>query len=325
MRVAWYRWCIILSLAASWPCGAHADQHTAKHSPLIGKIWDVAAESFVAPGTLYKRLRQADFVLLGETHSNPQHHRLQALVIDRLVAQGRRPAVVFEMFEREHQSAIERARELNPADASRIARDTRMAERGWPSELYKPLIENVLAHDLPLIGADVSQASMDELVAHGLQAFGADQVEALGLDAPLPARDLAAMRAEIVAAHCGHAPAQLIDGMVAAQRARDASLADRLMANAGRDGAVLIAGSGHVRNDVAAPFYLRRRAPEMTLMTIAFTEIHDQAGRAAARDLRNDGASAVHDYLWFTGGREMQDPCERFKQHSRTLEQPPMA
>ena len=45
-----------------------------------------------------------DFVLLGEKHDNPDHHRLQAWMIDALVARGRRPAIAMEMLDAEQAS-----------------------------------------------------------------------------------------------------------------------------------------------------------------------------------------------------------------------------
>jgi uncharacterized iron-regulated protein len=322
MRVVYYRLGIILSLALSWPCAAYAAPHAAQPSVSVGRIWDAAARRFISSDALYRRLREADFVLLGETHSNPQHHRLQARVIEQMVAQGRRPAVVFEMFERDQQATIERVRERYPDDAARIARETHMTTRGWPSRLYQPLISTVLAHDLPLIAADLPQAGTRAIVAEGLPALGAERIAAWGLAAPLPAPGLEMMRADIVDAHCGHAPENLIDGMVAAQRARDAALADGLIEHVHPDGAVLIAGRGHVRGDLAAPIYLHRRAPDKVVVSVAFTEAdaeppHDRPPTSSS--------SAIYDYLWFTRGRSVQDPCERFKKKLQSLSASPPA
>jgi uncharacterized iron-regulated protein len=323
MHVARGRLRIILSFALSLLCTVAARADTARgqqavveRPALVGEIWDVAAQRFVTKEAFYARLQRTDFVLLGEIHNNPRHHRLQKRVIERLVAQGRRPAIVFEMFERDAQPLIERVRKQYPDDARLLARETKMAERGWPARLYRPLIDTVLAHNLPLIGADLSEPTVNEIVMGGMGALSVDRRAMLGLDAPLSEPYLGKMRADIVAAHCGHAPSQIVGGMVDAQRARDASLAHGLIEHGNKDGALLIAGNGHVRGDFAAPMYLRRRVPDKGIVTVALTEISGKR-RPASYIPSTPSARRVYDYLWFTRSHDVGNPCERLEKITR--------
>ncbi|MHA1548233.1 MAG: ChaN family lipoprotein, partial [Alphaproteobacteria bacterium] len=64
---------------------------------LVGKIWSSHEKRFVTPRLLADALTEAEFVLLGETHDNADHHRLQAWLIDR-IAMHRKPTVVMEMI-----------------------------------------------------------------------------------------------------------------------------------------------------------------------------------------------------------------------------------
>ena len=325
-----YRWCMILMFGLSLPGAPHANagpikehgRHRPEHS-LVGQIWDARAARFISAQDFYPQIEQADFVLLGETHTNPYHHRLQRRVIDHMVADGRRPAVVFEMFERDNQPTIERMRSHYPHDANRIARETHMEDRGWPWRLYKPLVETVVTYGLPLFGADMSQSTVRKIVMKGLTAIDATRINALALNAPLAPRAAATMRKDIAAAHCGHAPELLIDGMVAAQRARDASLADGLIKHADRHGAVLIAGSGHVRDDFAAPAYLRRRAPHKTILSVGFMDVAGDKRDPASYAASTNETSPAYDYLWFTQSHQAPDPCKQFEENLRTLDRMP--
>src|SRR5512145_3183951 len=69
-----------------------------REHPLVGRIWDTRAGRFVIPTQLVGELARARYVLLGERHDNPDHHRVQATLVRALLAAGRRPAVAFEMF-----------------------------------------------------------------------------------------------------------------------------------------------------------------------------------------------------------------------------------
>src|ERR671930_1251825 len=76
--------------------------------PLVGQIWDVEAARLIDTTTLVQRLTAGRFVLLGEKHDNPDHHRLQAWILKQLSVAGRRPAVAFETFTPDQPPAIAR-------------------------------------------------------------------------------------------------------------------------------------------------------------------------------------------------------------------------
>src|SRR5262249_55513159 len=68
-------------------------------APQPGAVLDVATGHLVAPEAVMLALADADYVLLGEQHDNPAHHELEAEIVRRLIAAGRRPALVMEMLD----------------------------------------------------------------------------------------------------------------------------------------------------------------------------------------------------------------------------------
>src|SRR5213080_5003950 len=86
--------------------------------PLVGRIWDVKAGTFIPEDTLVARLVASRFVLLGERHDNPDHHVLQAKLLRAMVEAGRRPAVGFEMLATDDAPAIVRYLARSPKDAA---------------------------------------------------------------------------------------------------------------------------------------------------------------------------------------------------------------
>jgi hypothetical protein len=81
-----------------------------------------------------------------------------------------------------------------------------------------------------------------------------------------------------------------------------------------KDGAVLIAGAGHVRRDIAVPIYLRARAPGASVVSIAFTEVQAGTEDAGAYETSAEAGPSdpVFDYLWFSPRAERKDPCAGF-------------
>jgi uncharacterized iron-regulated protein len=109
--------------------------------------------------------------------------------------------------------------------------------------------------------------------------------------------------------HCGESPRNILAGMVAAQRARDAIMAQALQAHAP---AVLIAGNGHVRRDFGVPHYLAHYPQGDDVRVVGFIEV-DAATRAPT-DYVTAGAPE-YDYIVFTPRTPRPDPCKtlRFK------------
>ena len=120
------------------------------------------------------------------------------------------------------------------------------------------------------------------------------------------------MEAEMRDSHCGQLPETALAGMVTAQRARDAAMAERLLAATG-DGAVLIAGAGHVRTDRGVPMYLTARAPGVAVASLAFVEVATGHTSPPEYAERFGVARLPFDYVWFTTRADDVDPCARFR------------
>ena len=285
-----------------------------RNHPLTGRIWDVASAEFIDRQTLVARLAGADFVLLGERHDNPDHHRLQAGVLRDLIAAGRRPAVGFEMIDLDDAAAIADHLASAPGDAAGLGAAVRWNERGWPDwSMYQPIAEAALAAELPIVAANLPLATLKKMRRGGVAALDPQARRDLGLDRPLPDSVRTRMAADIRASHCGYGSDETVDRMIGIQRARDAQMARSLVAAGGADGAVLVAGAGHVRNDYGIPLYLGPRAAGKRVASLAFVEV--DANLTDPRDYApQDGNGRLpFDYAWFTPSVDDEDPCEKFK------------
>jgi len=282
--------------------------------PLAGRIWDVAGRRFVEPEALARQLARVRFVLLGEKHDNPDHHRLQAWVIRAMAAAGRRPAVALEMLGVDETAAVERHRAVAPDDAAGLGAAVGWERSGWPPwRLYQPIAEAAIAARLPIVGANLTATALRGVGRRGLDALDPALLGRTRLDAPLDRATRAALEADVREAHCGHGSPAALERMVAVQRARDAQMADALAIAGERDGAVLVAGAGHVRKDSGVPAVLAVRSPGERVVAVAFVEV---------RDGRDDPAAYAErpvDFLWFTARVDDVDPCERFRESLERL------
>ncbi len=287
---------VLLALAASGQAAA---------SELAGRIWAPGEGRFVAPSEVERAVAAARFVLLGEEHTIEAHHALQAHLL-RAAARDGQPAVVFEMIPISRQSAIDAWRAApapNPAD---LGPAVSWAERGWPDwQLYMPLAEVALERDLPLLAGGPAREQLRTVARYGLAGLDDARERELGLDRSLPEAGHERLLATLRAVHCGegHVPAMR---MLAAQRLRDAAMAEQLRAAADRHGrAALIAGHGHTRADHGVPQYLDAGADEVVAIAFRGTDgigaIHEHVAAS--------GGALPYDYVWLTQGRVAKRDC----------------
>ncbi|MBI3445591.1 MAG: ChaN family lipoprotein, partial [Magnetospirillum sp.] len=222
--------------------------------PLAGKVWNPATGRLASPAAVIEAGLGAGILILGETHDNPDHHALQAWVVRGLGQSGRRPIIALEMVDSDHQAALDQSRQ----DLAEMGTRLDWEKRGWPLwSLYRPIAEAALAAGGDLKAANLPQG-LTRQIAQGAES--ADVDGRFGLDIPLAPAEEKALAGELRDGHCNLLPETAIAPMIKVQRARDAAMAEVLADQSARPEAgpvVLIAGSGHARNDRGIPARLR--------------------------------------------------------------------
>ncbi|HVG62664.1 MAG TPA: ChaN family lipoprotein [Hyalangium sp.] len=291
--------------------------------PLAGRIWDVSQGRWVDESSMRAELAKARLVLLGEQHDNPDHHLLQASLVRELTGNGRHPALAFEMLGVEQQPVVDEALAREPGNPDAIAKAVDWAKSGWPDwALYRPIFVAGLERGLPIVAANFPRAQGKALAMQGLPALAPELVTRLGLDTPLPEEAARALRAELFAAHCGYMPEEHLESMMYVQRARDAQMAERLLASDKGDGAILITGSGHARTDRGVPARLATLSPGTEVRSVAFMEV--LAGKQEPQDYtdRFGTGRLPFNYVWFTPAAQREDPCAKLRERMKKAAPP---
>jgi uncharacterized iron-regulated protein len=230
--------------------------------------------------------------------------------------------VAFEMLTTAQAPALARHLAAAPGDAAGLGEAVGWRQSGWPDwRYYQPIAEAGLAAGLPLVAANIPLPTARALTRGEAGGLDAGLAARYGLDRPLPPDVEQAMLAELRESHCGQAPERLLPGMIAAQRARDAQMADSLL-GAQADGAVLVAGAGHVRTDRGVPAFLRLRDPQAPVAALAFLEVRPGAATPGDYAARFEGRLPF-DFVWFTPRADDEDPCARFEKSLQRLQRPP--
>lgn len=238
--------------------------------------------------------------LMGEIHDNPEVHAYRLRDVNKLLADGWRPAILMEQFDVDKQAQLTEA--WQRCKEAQCVIDG-AGGQGWDWALYKPLIQVALDRRLPLIAANLSRDQLRVVTKEGLRAvFDADTVKHYRLDEPFDKAWLDTQGYAIRVGHCNMLPEHMITPMARSQAARDVMFA-KLIAQYAPQGVILIAGNGHVRKDVGVSHWLN-------------PELQDRVVVAGYVE------SAEADPSWYDRVRVVSphprpDPCEAFKR-SRT-------
>ena len=263
-----------------------------------------------------------DFLLLGEIHDHPLHHRLRARWLEELAGQGRFVLAV-EQLDADRQPALDDARRAadraqesaggaagsasgagagGPQGADRALRLARAAGfdfRGWHWPFYAPYVELALRRGLPLAAVNLSNEQTRRIARGETHPLAGAQPPGWS------AAEHDAMAAEIRDGHCGMLPESAIAPMAAAQVARDAQMARALVDARRASGlpVVLLAGNGHVRADLGVPRHLAGLAPGARVLSVGFVE--------------PGGPLPAFDLSVLTPVHERPDPCEAMRRTMR--------
>jgi uncharacterized iron-regulated protein len=261
--------------------------------PDLGQIVDLRSGKRLSPQQLLNELADADQVLVGERHDNPDHHALQRWLLEALAQRREQGSVLLEMLNPDQQEKVLRVQ-------AAIARGQRPADlpaalgwqSGWKWELYAPLVEYALAQPYPLLQANLDRAEISSIYRSKPRLTGAA--------ATAQVQDT--LLKEIRVSHCDMLPEAQLPAMLAVQQQRDRRMAQQL--NAAPKPAILLAGAFHVRRDLGVPLHLRDQDDGGTRVLMLA-----EAGEV----LQAEQA----DFVWFTPAQPQQDHCAKLREKAR--------
>jgi len=283
--------------------------------PLLDRVWDARARTFIDDATIVNRAVGARFVLLGEVHDNPRHHVLRYDVVAAMIAHNRAPAIAMEQIDRDRQAVVTALMGAPRPTPAAVADVGGIKGSNWNWDYYAPFVTLAIEHRLPLIAANLSRDAAREVARKGFAALGPSRAAVLAIESSWdPAREQA-LRELITEGHCGMSPGPAIEGMTKAQRARDAVMAEAIAGEPDR-GTVLITGNGHVRRDWGVPFYLARYVPTLSagdLLVVGYLEVDAERTRPEEYVASPVSAAPLYDIVRFTAPAPREDPCEALR------------
>lgn len=277
--------------AMQWQSSLH------NNHPLVGHIWDSSKSAFITQDELLTSLIDAELLLLGEKHDNPDHHRLRLTILERLMGEGQPVLLAMEMLTESQQGAIDSLAEMDTLPPSENWQALLSWDEGWTWEFYEPALRAGLTANATIVAGNIGGETM-------MQVYRAQPAEQHQV--ALNEAQLQRLAEEIDVGHCGMLPAAQIPPMVRVQQARDEQMAQALITPGDFAQRILLAGNFHVRHDLSVPNYLA--AETVPPISVAFLEV-DPAATQVSEYLADAAGDFVYDFIWFTPAVRGDDYC----------------
>jgi uncharacterized iron-regulated protein len=289
--------------ANAWAQGApihNWESPLLRDHPLVGRIYAVSTHEWIGPEALVDSLQSAPYVLIGEKHDNPDHHRLERWLLEQLAATHK--GLVFEMLDESQKAGVA---SLTPKDSlDQIRQKLAWPEKGWDFAFYGPLIQTGLERGTTVVPGNPSHAEIMDIYGRGDSALA--ESPRFSTASTISADVASHLLDEIFESHCKAQPKSELGPMVHVQAAKDASMTHAL---AGFPSAVLITGQGHADLVAAVPTHLHRLMPDARIRVVQIEEVSDSGSTPEwYKDVLPRG-----DYVWFTPKLTDKDYCEGVK------------
>ncbi len=244
-------------------------------------------------------LSRTRVILMGETHDQVEHHRIEMKVLQGLLEKGKDVAVGMEMFERSQQPI------LDHWSQGLLTEEEFLKEVNWDTtwgmdyNLYKGILDEIKGQHLKVLGLNIERDLVRKVAHSGIGGLSLEDKE------KLPKMDLTDRQhrryiASIYKSHHGGS-AEDFEKFYEAQCLWDEAMAETfsqfLQSREGRGKTVLIfAGRGHVVFDFGIPkrSYRRTSIPYKTIVLKEWSKEMSEDFVFAGN------ASSLANFLWIT-------------------------
>jgi uncharacterized iron-regulated protein len=141
----------------------------------LDAITDTATGETIAPAALGARLAKARLVLVGESHTSVESHRVEVQVIKALADAGRHVTIALEMFPYPSQPALDEWNRGAESEADFVAASHWYDAWGYHWGYYRDVFLLARAHRFPVVAVNAPREVVTAVRQKGLASLPADQ------------------------------------------------------------------------------------------------------------------------------------------------------
>ncbi|MDZ7356840.1 MAG: ChaN family lipoprotein [candidate division KSB1 bacterium] len=137
----------------------------------LNSVFDSEAGQSISVAELIQKLQTYRIVMLGETHTNEQHHGMQLKVIRGLVEAGVSVRLALEMFTPAQNAALERYRLGQISEQEFLEQSDYFNTWGHNYRYYKPIFDYAREKQIPMYGVNIEQSLVSKIGRSGIESL----------------------------------------------------------------------------------------------------------------------------------------------------------
>ncbi|MEM8998218.1 MAG: ChaN family lipoprotein [Acidobacteriota bacterium] len=265
-------------------------------APELDVLLDTRTLKPLAPRELSAKLAGVRLLLVGESHTSEEFHRVQEIVLRELHRAGRKVVVGLEMFPPDSQQALDQWSAGELADAEFLEASGWYEHWGYRWEYYRSIFELIRDEGLPMRGLNVPRDVVRAAREKGFDGLDPEDRRRLPEEIQPATPEFQRLFLSYFGDDSGlHAlEGEMLEGFLRAQTAWDASMAynaSKVLAEDPEAMVVVLVGSGHVAYGLgiarqAAPLL---EAPVATLIPVPVSVDGEPV---------EDVSASYADFLW---------------------------
>lgn len=263
-------------------------------------VYELKGGNKISVAELNTALLGYKYILLGEKHTNPNHHRIRGEIISAFADSS--PVVVSEHLDF-GRTAIWVDSVENSLDGCAFDK------KGWKWPMHEPLFATLYNAKIELIGGNISKAEARDIAINGEQKIP-NRLFELYKATPYSDSAFKILSQDLIKGHCGKLEVAKIPKLSAAQHTKDASMA-AAMTSAKNKKIFLVAGNGHVRKDYGVPRIISFLDSAQKTAVVGFGSLGEYD------DSKIENYRSMYDYIVLTQGVEEPDYCKQFESIKR--------
>jgi aminopeptidase N len=229
------------------------------------------APKAVKPSTLptldqiIPELSKSKIIYIGEKHDQFAHHINQLLIIKKLNERGVQLAVGMEIFKKPYQQVIDDYLAGRIYERQFLKRSQYFSEWGYNYHHYKPIIDYLKTHNIPLVALNLEANITSRVAQNGMDGLGKDEKIYLPESLDFTDKKYSDDLRKVYAFHSDQDKLNNFNYFLQAQVLWDESMAENAHAflkTSPHRTLIVLAGNGHFKNKYGIPKRLYRRNQE---------------------------------------------------------------
>jgi len=263
----------------------------AKRPYFPGQILNLRDKRLLNYSQLIHRLSGADVVFIGEIHDNPDHHLIQAQVLQSLISKWGKLVLAVEFLPYTMQPTIDKYLAGGLSEPEFLRKVNWEDTWGFDYHFYRPLMQLAKQANCHIIGINAPHELVKKVARKGLAALTPDERNRLPREIDLTDTQHKEYLRKVYESH-EHNKIKEFDYFYQAQCVWEETMADNIAnyLEHGNEKIVVLCGNGHIYYDFGIPKRLRRRIGAQTATLIPYP-------LETKTLLKNN----TGDFLWLTG------------------------